>query len=163
MVDAALLSQGASVPPITGEADERLALAALEQLLDRDGAAEARLVGAHGETVELPRSARRSLQQLVHLLAQGHTVAVLAVDKELTTQQAADILNVSRPFLVQLLDQGAIPFTKTGTHRRLRFNDLMAYKHQRDEQRRQQLRELTRLGAELGLYQMPELDEPPAR
>ena len=76
----------------------------------------------------------------------------MPVHMELTTQEAADLLNVSRQYLVRLLEDGAMPFTKTGTHRRIRFGDLMAYKRARDATRRQGLKRLTRLSEELGLY-----------
>jgi len=110
------------------------------------------LVGADGEAIELPPSAFRLLHGLVHQLARGRAVSLVPVEKELTTQQAADILNVSRPYLVQLLDQGEIPHFKTGRHRRVRFDDLMAFKERRDAERRTALRELTQLNQELGLY-----------
>lgn len=77
---------------------------------------------------------------------------VIPVDEELTTQEAADILNVSRPYLVSLLEQGVIPFVKTGTHRRIPLGDLLEYKTRRDAQRRKALTELTQLSQELGLY-----------
>ena len=70
-------------------------------------------------------------------------------DTELTTQEVADFLNVSRQYVVQLLDQGAIPHTKVGTHRRVRFGDLQAYKEIRDGQRRTVL---ARLSEDLGMY-----------
>jgi excisionase family DNA binding protein len=70
---------------------------------------------------------------------------------ELTTQQAADVLNVSRPFLVKLLDQGKIPCRKVGSHRRVLFADIMAYKKQNNHQRLQALEELSALDQELGL------------
>lgn len=72
--------------------------------------------------------------------------------KELTTGEAADILNVSRQYLVELLETGAIPFTKAGTHRRIRFGDLMDYKERRDANRREGLSRLTKKSQKLGLY-----------
>jgi excisionase family DNA binding protein len=63
------------------------------------------------------------------------------------------MLNISRPYLIKLLEQGDIPFTKTGTHRRVRFSDLMEYKKYRDSERRKGLAELTQLSQELGLYE----------
>ena len=92
------------------------------------------------------------LLQASEALARGLTVRVVAVDEELTTQQAADILGVSRPYLIRLLESGKIPFTKVGTHRRVRMTDLLAYKEQRDAERREALQELTRTSQELGLY-----------
>ena len=76
----------------------------------------------------------------------------MPIDRELTTQQAADLLNNSRPYLVKLLEQGESPYTKTGTHRRIRFSDLMNYKVRRDGQRAEALTELTQQSQELGLY-----------
>jgi excisionase family DNA binding protein len=82
----------------------------------------------------------------------GRAISIVPLAKELTTQEAADLLKVSRPFLVKLLEQGNIPFIKVGTHRRVLFDDLMEYKKQRDTKRRQGLAELTQLSQELGLY-----------
>lgn len=74
------------------------------------------------------------------------------MSRELTTQEAADFLNVSRQYFVQLLERGDIRFAKTGTHRRVEFGDVLAYKQRRDAQRRQILDELTQLGQEMGDY-----------
>jgi excisionase family DNA binding protein len=82
--------------------------------------------------VELPTSALRLLLDILAELAEGNAVKVVPVHAELTTQEAADMLNVSRPHLVKLLEAGVLPFHKTGKHRRVRFADLMQFKAQRD-------------------------------
>jgi len=99
----------------------------------------------------LPAQAVRLLTDMLALLAQGRGVAVLPEDAELTTQQAADVLNVSRPYLVHLLEAGTIPFHKTGTHRRVRLADLLAYRTRRQAESRAALDELTAQAQELGL------------
>ncbi|MBI2941401.1 MAG: excisionase family DNA-binding protein [Chloroflexi bacterium] len=95
-----------------------------------------RVVGPSGETAELPTSVGRLLRQAVSLLARGETVSLVHREKDLTTQQAADILNVSRPYLVRLLEAGKIPFAKTGKHRPVRLTDLLEYKRRRNAERR---------------------------
>ena len=84
-------------------------------------------------------------------MAQGHAVAVMPYHAQLTTQQAADLLGVSRPHLVKLLTDGAIPYTKPSKHRRVRLDDLMAYKARRDTQRGEALDELAAEADRLGL------------
>lgn len=83
-------------------------------------------------TVELPTSALRLLVDILAELAAGNAVKVVPVHAELTTQEAADLLNVSRPHLVKLLESGELPYHKTGKHRRVRFAELMDYKGKRD-------------------------------
>lgn len=143
---------------IEPEADERSAIAKLDLLLheaEGEKPPALRLVDAHGQAVELPESVVRLLRGAVHDLAHGRAVTLISGEQELTTQQAADILNVSRPYLIKLLDQRDIPHTMTGSHRRVRLDDLMAYKQKRDRERREALRELTRLSQEFGLYDLP--------
>lgn len=83
-------------------------------------------------TVELPTSALRLLVDILAALAEGNAVKVVPVHAELTTQEAADLLNVSRPHLIKLLESGEFSYHKTGKHRRVRFVDLMDYKNRRD-------------------------------
>jgi excisionase family DNA binding protein len=84
-------------------------------------------------------------------LAIGNTVKVVPVHAELTSQEAANLLNVSRPHLVKMLEEGAIPFTKTGRHRRIRFSDLMAFKKRRDEESQEAMESLAQQAQELGM------------
>jgi excisionase family DNA binding protein len=84
-------------------------------------------------------------------MAQGNAVALAPLRAELTTQEAADYLNVSRPYLVGLLEKGQIPFRKVGTHRRIKFADLMAFFKRTEEERRRVMDELAAQAQELGL------------
>lgn len=90
-------------------------------------------------TVPVPVSALRLLARALTEMGEGNAVAITPIHAELTTQEAADVLNVSRPFLVQLLERGEIPFHKIGTHRRVRYRDVAAYKESIDMKRRKAL------------------------
>ena len=104
-----------------------------------------------GAEIKLPAPALRMLQDILAEMAQGHAVALLPIHAELTTQQAADLLNVSRPYLIGLLEDRKIPFRLVGQHRRIRFDDLLAYKRKDDEDRRRVADELTADAQELGM------------
>ena len=110
------------------------------------------LRGPNGELIELPESVFCLLRDVVDILACGDAVTLVPLHKELTSQQAADLLNVSRQYLVRLLDEGRIPFTRTGKHRRLRVDDVLTYKGERDAQRKANLDRLAALSQELGEY-----------
>ena len=142
--------------PVAAEDSEQKLLGELDGFLSmgRESSSAPVLLGRDGRKVALPDSALRLLHEMVHFLAQGRVVTVVSAGKELTTQQAADILNISRPYLVKMLDRGDIPFSKTGTHRRVRFEDVMSYKRRRDEKRADGLRKLTQLSEDLGLYDL---------
>lgn len=102
------------------------------------------------EAVAIPLAAFRLLTDILTEMAKGNAVTILPIHAELTTQQAADLLNVSRPFLIEQLEKGDIPFRKVGKHRRVRFCDLMNYKHAMDRQRLAALEKLSAVDQELG-------------
>ena len=106
---------------------------------------------AHEVEVVVPAEAVHLLVRILGHLACGRAVAVVPVEAELTTQQAADLLGVSRPHLVRLLDDGRIPFVKVGTHRRMRTADVLAYQAERQAKSRRLLDELTAEAQDLGL------------
>jgi excisionase family DNA binding protein len=101
--------------------------------------------------VKLPASAMRLLVDILGELAEGHAVKVVPVHAELTTQEAADMLNVSRPHLVKLLEEGALPFHRAGKHRRVRFADLMQFKARRDQASEDAMAALAKQAQELGM------------
>lgn len=101
--------------------------------------------------VVLPAHALRLLKDILAEMAQGHAVALLPLQTELTTQQAADLLNVSRPYLIGLLEQRQIPFRHVGQHRRIRLDDLLAYKAKDDQFRRSVADELAADAQELDM------------
>ena len=103
------------------------------------------------ETIAIPASAFRLLNDILTEMAKGNAVTLIPVHAELTTQQAAEILNVSRPFLIRLIDEGKIPCRKVGTHRRIRFQDLCRYRRQIDQQRLKTLEELAAQAQELNM------------
>ena len=107
---------------------------------------------AGDDTLVVPRLAAVMLAQILGLLASGQGVTVTPSNAMLTTQQAADFLNVSRPYLIKLLEAGEIPFEMVGTHRRVAFGELMEYKRRDDQERRRAADELTELGQELGEF-----------
>ena len=108
-------------------------------------------VAGEGETLIVPRGAVELLARILAHMATGEGVSVVPSHAELTTQQAAELLNVSRPFLIGLLEDGKIDYRKVGKHRRVRAASLLAYLADDDQQRREAANELTRLSQEMGL------------
>jgi len=122
-------------------------------------AAEAKLVGPDGKTQFLPGNLYSFLCQILGDLKEGKSITILQSNAELTTVEAAKVLSVSRQFLVQLLEQGQIPFHMVGTHRRVYARDLLAFKAKRDSARRKTLDDLARNEIENGLYDLVPLDD----
>lgn len=144
--------------PVAVPPDQRPQVAALFKALgdlaDRpsDLTAQCRLIGPDGESIVIPESVFHVLERVVEVLARGDAITVVPVGRELTTQQAANLLNVSRQYLVRLLNEGALPFRTTGKHRRLQVEDVLAYKEKRDRDRRAALRVLSQMSEDLGGY-----------
>ncbi|MNS92186.1 Helix-turn-helix domain protein [compost metagenome] len=91
------------------------------------------------------------LNVILDNMAQGKSITLLPSDSEISTQEAADILNISRPYLVKLIEDGAIPFKKVGTHRRLNLNDVIEYDLRMKKIRDKKLEELAKLAQEMNL------------
>lgn len=140
-----------------GEDDIRTADVALAQVthyLARhpDGPREIRVrVAEDDEELIVPRGAVELFARILAHMAAGQGVSVVPTNAELTTQQAADLLNVSRPYLIGLLDAGEIEYRRVGKHRRIRVTSLLAYLRRDDQRRREAADELTALTQEMGL------------
>jgi excisionase family DNA binding protein len=141
-----------------GEVEPEVAARALRRIKDYlsrqpEGADEFEVLVEHsGEALVLPRPALAMFAYVLAQLAEGRGVSVVPSEVELTTQQAADMLNVSRPYLIDLLERGEIPFRKVGRHRRVSMEALLDYKRRDDADRRRAADDLTDLSQELGLY-----------
>jgi excisionase family DNA binding protein len=103
------------------------------------------------QILEIPSTAYQLLIDVLSQMARGNAVTLIPIHAELTTQEAADLLNVSRPYLIKLLESNKIPFHKVGRHRRIRFEDLMNYKIQIDNDRMEALDELAAQAQELNM------------
>jgi excisionase family DNA binding protein len=138
--------------PIFPNQAEHAILGSIEQALLPGGDGKAHLVGPDGDSIDLPESLFAVLRRAVHELRLGNGISILPVGAELTTREAAEILNVSRPFLIKLLEGRKMPFRKVGAHRRVRLSDLLAYKRRQEEERRKVLKELAEEAEEFGFY-----------
>ncbi len=124
---------------------------ALSDMLRQKEVAEME-VTINGQSVKVPRMAIEMLEEVLKLTGEGKPVMVAPVALEMTTQAAADMLGVSRPFLVKLLEEGHLPYTKLRRHRRLKLEDVLAYKKKMLIDRRKKLDELIEESEKTGLY-----------
>lgn len=135
---------------------ERQHVQAVERLLHRGVAV---LINPSGERIELPKTVFEVLKTAVRFMSDGQAVTLIPENKVITTQRAADILGMSRPFFIKLLDSGAMPHHRVGNQRRIYLRDVLAYGRKRDRERLATLDRLARDAYESGLYEhnaMPE-------
>ena len=129
--------------PVAPSTDDiRLAIASSRRLVPFRNRKLTVSIEETNEQIELPAVAVRMLVDLLSAMAEGNAVTLIPIHAELATQQAADLLGVSRPFLIKQLEEEVIPYRRVGTHRRVLFSDLMKYKHEIDQKRSQSLDEL---------------------
>ena len=135
--------------------DVRLARKSSSKLSRFTGDSESVTVAVQGdetaEEVTIPRMAFRMLRAILNEIAEGHSIVLNPVDRLVSTQKAAEVLNVSRPHVVKLLESGRIPFSKVGTHRRVRLADVLEYKARMDTKADRAFEELVADAQELGL------------
>jgi excisionase family DNA binding protein len=138
-----------------GEVDAELARRAMRRIRDylasNPDAEPIEVLGEVGhDALVVPRAVATLLAQVLGFLANGQGVQLMPDDAMLTTQQAADMLNVSRPYLIGLLEANAIPYQMVGTHRRIAFRDMLEFKRKDDQRRRAVLDEIAEIGEEIG-------------
>jgi excisionase family DNA binding protein len=143
-----LMSRESTILPVRDDA----LLEAAEQLLRTDQ----RVALTNGtQNVDLPSELRALLADVVRTMRRGQGLTIAPLGQRLTTQEAADLLGVSRPTLVKLLDRGAIPYEQPSRHRRLRLADVLAFRDQRRQEQRMALRDLARSAQDMDLYGVP--------
>jgi len=137
---------------------ERVAVTRLASLFKTVRAGKARsaihIVDETGRQVELPAPLAYVMARAALLMAEGRQVSVIADDEMLTTQGAAERLNVSRQYVVRLVDRGSLPAVKVGSHRRLRASDVEAFRMQRDAERDTALDQLASMSEEMSGYRL---------
>jgi excisionase family DNA binding protein len=143
------MATSAVLPEITASANEELQLREFARMLESHQAA---LIGPSGGKIPLPSPIYKVLVSALRFLERGEGVMILPSTQEMTTQSAADLLGVSRQYVVQLLEEGKIPFHKVGTHRRVSMKDVLEFRRKRDTRRKQMLGEIAREAVEDGTY-----------
>jgi len=144
------LMEPAGAPVVPDESDSELAATASRELA-RAAKASISVRMDDGTDLQLPKLVTPLLIKILTEMAQGNAVTLIPLHAELTTQEAANLLNISRPFLNKLLDRGALKFHKIGTHRRIRFSDLEEYRQAREQERAAAMEALAEQAQELGM------------
>lgn len=150
---AAMSAQKIVHLPTAAEVEQaKLSSRTLSKYADADRV-QLSLRGSNGETDELvlPGHVLQILLDVLAEVSQGNAISLIPYHQEISTQDAANLLNVSRPFLVRLLESGDIPFRKVGAHRRVKLQDVLSYKEQIDRQRHATLDELAQLSQDEGM------------
>ncbi len=125
--------------------------------IEEGGGAQRMTVLVHGDAVseaaiEVPAELVPMVERAIEELSQGRSVELVRIDEELTTQQVADLLNVSRPFVTKLLDRGEIPHHRVGTHRRVYRTDAEAYRDRQMRRAKRAMRAMAEQAEDLGFY-----------
>jgi excisionase family DNA binding protein len=131
-------------------------------LVDAEAPARAKLVGPDGSQLDIPAELYELLRDVVSALSQGMAISIAPHNTMLTTQEAADLLNISRPTLVRLLTDGEIPHTVRGRHRRVLLRDVLDYSERTRTERRSTLNEMAAGAEDDGLYEIT-IDSRPSR
>lgn len=147
-----------AVMPAEGEQDALLGLSAL---LLREGDRPSLVLRGRGAEHEVPDSVREVLLRVAEILASGRGLAVVALDQQLTTREAAELLGVSRPTLIKILDAGEIGHSRPTSSRRVPLEEVLAFKERRSLERRALLNEMTADAVEMGFYDRPASAGPP--
>jgi excisionase family DNA binding protein len=145
-----------AVLPPTSQRDRELARAAqrcIMQALDHSRAATIRVETESGDgpSVDIPPQALKLLGQILGAMSEGRAVTIMPAKREFSTVEAANFLNVSRPFVIKEIEAGRLPHRMVGTHRRIAFEDLQAYAERMRERQHAALRRLADADRELGL------------
>jgi len=145
---------GDTIVPSAEEVEQaRRSAVRLRRLAKRRRTSTVRSITLEGDEqpIEVPIAVIELLADAVEEIAKGHAIRITSEEEEVSTQKAADLLNVSRPFFIRLLEKGEIPFRMVGTHRRLRLSDVVAYKARSDDEAERAFRELVAQAQKRGM------------
>ena len=140
-----------TLDPITIPNSQQKQILELQKLMQQEG--KASLVGKGGEpALELPDAVYSLLMRILQIMQEGNGISIVPFMQDLTTQEAANFLGVSRPFFVKLLESGKLQFHMTGTHRRVYLKDLVEYRQRRDQEKTDAINRIAQFEEDAGLY-----------